>query len=532
VNRTFNEANQLVTSTDTELGTSSFTYDDNGNLVEFREPLHPIPSIVYFYNQRNLLVKVEEPVDHAPNRPIADYVYDGDGNRLQQVDYTDTTPVTTTYTNDIIGLSQVLVSDDGTTTTYNLFGLDLISQDDGTQTRFLLTDGLGSTRIEMVGTTIKTATTYEPYGKLLAQTGSSGTTYGYTGEQYDALTSLIYLRARYYNPSLKLFMSRDPFPGYATLSISQNGYAYVHANPVNLTDPSGKIVPLIIGGLIIGAVTGVTWDVMVEQGKGGVENILNGVFFDDCHWADVNWGRAWFKGGLGGVIGSVSAPVIYLVGSYGPSAVSNAPMFAYTRGVSAAYRVGQAAPRAASVLRFIGKAYGAFEFGSDALTVARGIISDDPQAKFDAATALLNLATGATNGVETFVGYHGTSSVHADSIRRRIDPPTGANFDGYAQLGDGFYTTLDYEAAEYFADTAVANFGGNPIIFEVYARNFDQMTGTVVQKQFWNTRNRIRMPQEYIDNYDMNVAPIASLERWWQVKFNPRTYQNGNLFAR
>lgn len=170
---------------------------------------------------------------------LAEFVYDGDGGRLQQLDATGSTTTTITYTNDIMGLSQVLVSDDGTTTTYNLFGLDLISQDDGTETRFMLTDGLGSVRTEMVGNTIQTTTTYEPYGRLLAQTGSSGTVYGFTGEQYDALTGLVYLRARYYNPYLNQLQSRDPFPGYAMPSISQNGYAYVHANPINSTDPSG-----------------------------------------------------------------------------------------------------------------------------------------------------------------------------------------------------------------------------------------------------------------------------------------------------
>jgi RHS repeat-associated protein len=166
-------------------------------------------------------------------------VYDGDGGRLQQIDHTGEDPLTTTYTNDIVGLSQVLVSNDGITTTYNLFGLDLISQDDGTQTRILLTDGLGNTRLEMVGQTIETTTTYEPYGKLLAQTGSSGTVYGFTGEQHDALTSLVYLRARYYNPSLKLFMSRDPFPGIPTMPASQHGHSYSHNDPVNYFDPTG-----------------------------------------------------------------------------------------------------------------------------------------------------------------------------------------------------------------------------------------------------------------------------------------------------
>jgi hypothetical protein len=57
---------------------------------------------------------------------------------------------------------------------------------------------LGSVRVEMVGGAIDSATTYEPYGKLLARSGASGTVYGYTDEQHDAATGLVYLRARYY----------------------------------------------------------------------------------------------------------------------------------------------------------------------------------------------------------------------------------------------------------------------------------------------------------------------------------------------
>ncbi len=163
-----------------------------------------------------------------------------DGRRVQQIDYSAGQPITTTYTNDILGLSQVLVSDNGTTTTHNLFGLDLISQDDGSQTRTLLADGLGSTRAEMVGSTLETTTTYEPYGKVLAQTGAAGTTYGFTGEQYDALTGLVYLRARYYSPNLRIFFSRDPYPGQLDKPSSQNGYNYVSGNPINFSDPTGQ----------------------------------------------------------------------------------------------------------------------------------------------------------------------------------------------------------------------------------------------------------------------------------------------------
>ena len=108
----------------------------------------------------------------------------------------DPSPITTTYTNDIMGLSQVLVTNNGITTTHNLFGLDLIHQDDGTTTRTLLADGLGSARTEMVGSAVETVTTYEPFGNLLAQTGTSGTVYGFTGEQHDAATGLLYFEGK------------------------------------------------------------------------------------------------------------------------------------------------------------------------------------------------------------------------------------------------------------------------------------------------------------------------------------------------
>jgi RHS repeat-associated protein len=241
VTRVFNAANQLISSYDGTT-TTTYHYDNNGNLLTSTSPgIGGGHGQGYAYNQRNLLI-IHSTIGMV-NQLQAAFVYDGDGNRAQQVDHTGSQPITTTYTNDNSGLSQVLVSDDGTTKTTNLLGLSLIQQDDGAIVRTLLADRLGSVRVEMVGNAIDSTTTYEPYGKLLARTGTSGTVYGYTGEQYDGAAGLVYLRARYYNPNLKLFMSRDPFPGWQTLSASQHGYSYVHNNPVNLTDPSGEFVP-------------------------------------------------------------------------------------------------------------------------------------------------------------------------------------------------------------------------------------------------------------------------------------------------
>ena len=60
------------------------------------------------------------------------------------------------------------------------------------------------------------------------------------------------MRARWYDPATGRFTTPDPFPGFAALPQTQHPYVYAANNPVNLTDPSGEIIPLIALPLIIG----------------------------------------------------------------------------------------------------------------------------------------------------------------------------------------------------------------------------------------------------------------------------------------
>ena len=131
----------------------------------------------------------------------------------------------------------------------------------------------------------------------------------------------------------------------------------------------------------------------------------------------------------------------------------------------------------------------------------------------------------ASTGALEFVGYHGTSSVHVPAIRTGIQPPTGHNFLGGAQLGEGFYTTLDYATAEYFAQIAVRYAGGQVAVLEFYVYNFSQMQGTVVSAPRW-----WRVPLEYITDYDYLRAPIDGFEPVEHITFNPRAC--GALVAR
>jgi len=68
------------------------------------------------------------------------------------------------------------------------------------------------------------------FGSVRAHSGVA-TEWTYTGEQSDP-NGLAYLRARYYDPPLGRFLSRDP-------AWAGHPYVYVGNNPVNSVDPSG-----------------------------------------------------------------------------------------------------------------------------------------------------------------------------------------------------------------------------------------------------------------------------------------------------
>jgi RHS repeat-associated protein len=95
---------------------------------------------------------------------------------------------------------------------------------------YRLADGLGSTvALANASGTVTDTYTYDVFGAVRSHTGTSGTEFTFTGEQTDP-NGLEYLRARYYDPAVGRFLSRDPLGG---------GYPYAGGNPANMTDPTG-----------------------------------------------------------------------------------------------------------------------------------------------------------------------------------------------------------------------------------------------------------------------------------------------------
>ena len=92
---------------------------------------------------------------------------------------------------------------------------------------------------------VKYTYAYNPYGELTQ--GSYGQVMFLFNGQYGVASDdngLYYMRARYYNVSIKRFINQDVVTGSIAESQSLNRYAYVEGNPVSYFDPFG-LEPLL-----------------------------------------------------------------------------------------------------------------------------------------------------------------------------------------------------------------------------------------------------------------------------------------------
>jgi RHS repeat-associated protein len=91
---------------------------------------------------------------------------------------------------------------------YTLAGSHLVSSTEGGVTRYFQQDALGSVR-GLTDSTGAITDTYFAFGELLDSTGTTTNSYRYAGQQYDALSGLYSMRARYYDPGMGRFLTQD-----------------------------------------------------------------------------------------------------------------------------------------------------------------------------------------------------------------------------------------------------------------------------------------------------------------------------------
>ena len=82
---------------------------------------------------------------------------------------------------------------------------------------------------------------YSLYGERTHDTGDGDHIFGYCGRDgvITERDGLLYMRARYYSPELRRFISADSVIGNLSSTPSLNRYAYANGNPVTQIDPFG-----------------------------------------------------------------------------------------------------------------------------------------------------------------------------------------------------------------------------------------------------------------------------------------------------
>ncbi|MCS6861763.1 MAG: hypothetical protein NZT92_15775 [Abditibacteriales bacterium] len=240
---TYNSVNELTSSSE-----GSYTYDANGNTLTDAQGRS------YVWDQQNRLKQVTK------NGVTTTFTYRADGLRASKT----VNEVTTHYVYD----GQTVVGEirsDGTSSWYTpgpsgyISRTDLDNQENVTNKEWFVYDGLGSCRAMVKPNAQGTEAVlvarydYDVYGKVRTQSGSSSNRFKYVaaiGHPTDEESGLIYMRARYYEPTTGRFVSGDPGMD------GVNWYVYAVDNPVNMVDNNLFLNPygrhLAIAGLCRG----------------------------------------------------------------------------------------------------------------------------------------------------------------------------------------------------------------------------------------------------------------------------------------
>jgi RHS repeat-associated protein len=219
------------------------------------------------------------------------YEYDAENNRISITEDIGDSSIETDYVvNPHAALSQVLIKTVGNEQTYYVYGLGLIGQEVAGEYSTYHFDLRGST-VALTDANGKVTDRYQysAYGELLSSTGDTNIPFLYNGR--DGVVTdgngLYYMRARYYNPEIRRFVSQDILLGVVIDGQSLNRYAYVIANPIMRIDPLG-----LCGEKAFGYTNGGWFG--ASQTTLFTRNYFGGYNFYDTRLgqtARLNWGR-------------------------------------------------------------------------------------------------------------------------------------------------------------------------------------------------------------------------------------------------
>ncbi len=216
-NYAYNSSNEL-----TAAGTSTYSYDNNGNILT---KTSSTGTTTYTWDFENRLASVQQ-----PGPTTVTFKYDPFGRRIEKG--------STVFVYD--GANLIEETDlSGNLLARYVFGSGIdepLAASRGTSTEFYQADGLGSiTSLSTTAGVMSDSFVYDSFGNVTSSTGSFAQPFRYTGREWDAETGLYYYRARYYDSTTGRFLSEDPIDFAGGI----NFYMYVGNAPTEMTDPTG-----------------------------------------------------------------------------------------------------------------------------------------------------------------------------------------------------------------------------------------------------------------------------------------------------
>jgi RHS repeat-associated protein len=219
-NYTYDVGDRLLSA-----GPLNFAWDANGNMIGKG-------SATFTYDALDRLTTA------ISGTTTVQFEYDGDGTRLSKT----VNGIPTDYVQDLAAsMAMILTEETAGETDLFVHGNDILCvEGSGGAVSYYHTDGLGSVRaLSDASAGVQDEYYYDAFGKPSLHYGSITQPFAFAGEQLDSELDLIYMRARYYDPELGRFISKDPIKPIILLPYSLNRYQYAANNPVLLVDPTG-----------------------------------------------------------------------------------------------------------------------------------------------------------------------------------------------------------------------------------------------------------------------------------------------------
>lgn len=254
MNYSYSAADELLRTNDTQNKVvTEYLYDANGNRLEQQTNK---AGTAYQYDAENRLVTVQafaingkgKRIDHE----IATMLYDGDGRRVAKSEDHQVGGggiQTTTYVHD--GLDVIASNETWHPQHSNLYRADagrILTMDSFAggntgQTHWFSQDGLGSTlALAKSDGQAEHHYQYDAFGGIKPDnSGNFGphNEFTFTGQQYDEFIGLYHYHARTYDQTTGTWLTRDPYSGTDNDPQSLHRYGYVKGDPINLVDVYG-----------------------------------------------------------------------------------------------------------------------------------------------------------------------------------------------------------------------------------------------------------------------------------------------------